>query len=187
MPMSDVTGRRYRSGSVDRRDHRKRPIERRGAVLRGFRTVRSCSRLVVLCDRASGAEIDSVADLDNRIAGWNLFGHRGDQRGGGDRRPERGSRCQQHSSGTAVQGAHRRHAEAAGRTYRFAAVFSINPAGPIDWGDLAGGAGYFDQAHFGHEFRAFSSWTVTVSRSESLTGPRIANPTTSPPLSATVV
>src|SRR5688572_17624462 len=40
--------------------------------------------------------------------------HRGDQRGGGDRRPERGSRCQQHSSGTAVQGAHRRHAEAAG-------------------------------------------------------------------------
>jgi AraC-like DNA-binding protein len=30
------------------------------------------------------------------------------------------------------------------RTYRFAAtVFSINPAGPIDWGDLAGGAGYF--------------------------------------------
>ena len=31
------------------------------------------------------------------------------------------------------------------RTYRFAAtVFAINPAGPIDWGDLAGGAGYFD-------------------------------------------
>ena len=43
------------------------------------------------------------------------------------------------------------------RTYRFAAtVFAINPAGPIDWGDLAGGAGYFDQAHFGHEFRAFT-------------------------------
>ena len=38
------------------------------------------------------------------------------------------------------------------RTYRFAAtVFAINPAGPIhDWGDLASGAGYFDQAHFGH-------------------------------------
>ena len=33
------------------------------------------------------------------------------------------------------------------RTYRFAAtVFAINPAGPIDSGDLAGGAGYFDQA-----------------------------------------
>jgi hypothetical protein len=33
------------------------------------------------------------------------------------------------------------------RTYRFAAtVFAINPAGPIDWGDLAYGAGYFDQA-----------------------------------------
>src|SRR4051812_33698551 len=46
------------------------------------------------------------------------------------------------------------------RIYRFAAtVFAINPAGPIDWGDLAGGAGYFDQAHFGHEFRAFTGLT----------------------------
>jgi AraC-like DNA-binding protein len=32
---------------------------------------------------------------------------------------------------------------------------------PIDWGDLAGGAGYFDQAHFGHEFRAFTGLTPT--------------------------
>ena len=48
------------------------------------------------------------------------------------------------------------------RTYRFAAtVFAINPAGPIDWGDLAGGAGYFDQAHFSHEFRAFTGLTPT--------------------------
>ena len=48
------------------------------------------------------------------------------------------------------------------RTYRFAAtVFAINPAGPIDWADLAGGAGYFDQAHFGHEFRAFTGLTPT--------------------------
>ncbi len=48
------------------------------------------------------------------------------------------------------------------RTYRFAAtVFAINPARPIDWGDLAGGAGYFDQAHFGHEFRAFTGLTPT--------------------------
>ncbi|MFE7244432.1 hypothetical protein [Streptomyces sp. NPDC057580] len=48
------------------------------------------------------------------------------------------------------------------RTYRFAAtVFAINPAGPINWGDLAGGAGYFDQAHFGHEFRAFTGLTPT--------------------------
>src|SRR5262245_61870762 len=39
------------------------------------------------------------------------------------------------------------------RTHRFAAtVFAINPAEPIDWADLAGGAGYFDQAHFGHGF-----------------------------------
>ena len=48
------------------------------------------------------------------------------------------------------------------RTYRFAAtVFAINPAGPIDWGHLAYGAGYFDQAHFGHEFRAFTGLTPT--------------------------
>ncbi|GAA4258778.1 helix-turn-helix domain-containing protein [Dactylosporangium darangshiense] len=48
------------------------------------------------------------------------------------------------------------------RTHRFAAtVFAINPAGPIDWGDLASRAGYFDQAHFGHEFRAFTGFTPT--------------------------
>jgi AraC-like DNA-binding protein len=48
------------------------------------------------------------------------------------------------------------------RTYRFTAtVFAINPAEPIDWGDLAYGAGYFDQAHFGHEFRAFTGLTPT--------------------------
>jgi AraC-like DNA-binding protein len=28
-------------------------------------------------------------------------------------------------------------------------------------GDLAGGAGYVDQAHFGHEFRAFTGLTPT--------------------------
>ncbi|HEX5762474.1 MAG TPA: AraC family transcriptional regulator [Solirubrobacterales bacterium] len=34
-------------------------------------------------------------------------------------------------------------------------------AEPIDWADLAGSAGYFDQAHFGHEFRAFTGLTPT--------------------------
>jgi AraC-like DNA-binding protein len=48
------------------------------------------------------------------------------------------------------------------RTYRLAStVLAINPAIPIDWGDLAGGARYFDQAHFGHEFRAFTGLTPT--------------------------
>ena len=48
------------------------------------------------------------------------------------------------------------------RTYRFAAtVFAIDPAGPIDWAELASAAGYFDQAHFGHEFRSFTGLTPT--------------------------
>ncbi|MFI7590456.1 AraC family transcriptional regulator [Micromonospora sp. NPDC049359] len=48
------------------------------------------------------------------------------------------------------------------RTYRFAAtVLTIDPAGPVDWAELASGAGYFDQAHFGHEFRAFTGLTPT--------------------------
>ena len=34
-------------------------------------------------------------------------------------------------------------------------------AGPIDWSGLAHDAGYFDQAHFGHEFRAFTGLTPT--------------------------
>ena len=48
------------------------------------------------------------------------------------------------------------------RTFRFTGtVFSLNPAGPIDWAELAFGAGYFDQAHFSHEFRAFTGLTPT--------------------------
>ncbi|MET7399114.1 helix-turn-helix domain-containing protein [Dactylosporangium sp. NPDC005572] len=48
------------------------------------------------------------------------------------------------------------------RSHRFAAtVLAINPAEPIDWGELAVGAGYFDQAHFGHEFREFTGLTPT--------------------------
>lgn len=40
-------------------------------------------------------------------------------------------------------------------------AFGVVQNETIDWGDLAGGAGYFDQAHFGHEFRAFTGLTPT--------------------------
>ena len=48
------------------------------------------------------------------------------------------------------------------RSHRFlAAVFAIDPGGPVDWGGLAARAGYADQAHFGHELRAFTGLTPT--------------------------
>ena len=48
-----------------------------------------------------------------------------------------------------------------GARREFEAVLAINPAEPIDWSEVAGGGGYFDQAHFGHEFRAFTGLTPT--------------------------
>jgi AraC-like DNA-binding protein len=48
------------------------------------------------------------------------------------------------------------------RTYRFAdAVRAIDPAGPIDWLEIAARGGYYDQAHFGNDFRAFTGLSPT--------------------------
>src|SRR5919199_1701015 len=50
------------------------------------------------------------------------------------------------------------------RTYRFTAtVLAIDPAGPVDWAELAARAGYYDPAHFGHDFRTFTGLTPTRS------------------------
>lgn len=43
------------------------------------------------------------------------------------------------------------------RIRRFAAVLQrLERAAAVDWSDLALSCGYFDQAHFNHDFRAFS-------------------------------
>jgi AraC-like DNA-binding protein len=48
------------------------------------------------------------------------------------------------------------------RSWRFSAiVLAIDPVGPVDWLELAGRAGYYDQAHFINEFRAFTGLTPT--------------------------
>ena len=46
--------------------------------------------------------------------------------------------------------------------YRFAATLpAIDPAGPVEWVEIAGRAGYYDQAHFTHDFRRFTGLTPT--------------------------
>jgi AraC-like DNA-binding protein len=46
------------------------------------------------------------------------------------------------------------------RVLRFQGVIaSVASQSSVDWSDLALGSGYYDQAHFTHDFRAFSGMT----------------------------
>ncbi|WP_433754960.1 helix-turn-helix domain-containing protein [Nocardia sp. CA-135398] len=48
------------------------------------------------------------------------------------------------------------------RIYRFARVIlSVDTLRPVDWSEFAHTAGYFDQAHFGREFKDFTGHTPT--------------------------
>jgi AraC-like DNA-binding protein len=73
------------------------------------------------------------------------------------------------------------------RIRRFAAVLRrVERAADVDWVDVALACGYFDQAHFNHDFRAFSGLSPSsylrqhISRTHVLVTPRL------PPASPTV-
>jgi AraC-like DNA-binding protein len=80
----------------------------------------------------------------------------------GDRRAQRDGRREPHVPRAALHGGRRIDAEAARAAYRFpAAVRAIDAADPVDWSEVTHRAGFYDQAHFGNELRAFTGTTPT--------------------------
>jgi hypothetical protein len=73
---------------------------------------------------------------------------------------ERRDRRQQHASGTAVQGGRRCHTEAAGPHLSLRRPCARDRP-PVDWLEVVARAGYYDQAHFGNDFRACTGVTPT--------------------------